>query len=270
MQSLFSNEGRTRLDELVGPYMLCAFDFDGTLAPIVPHPEQVRLPDSILQRLTALADYAPIAVITGRSIADISARLGFVPDFTVGNHGMEGVPGWEESTAEHAQVSAGWRMQLEQMLREPASDPAILLEDKRYSLSLHYRQARDPARTAAWLEQVFCRLSPVPRVVAGKYVFNLLPEDGCHKGNALERLMQICDARSALYAGDDVTDEDVFRLHRRDVLSVRIEPSPNSDAEFFLPQPDDMVWLLDELAGRLRAFGARRRQRGAVAGNRVA
>ncbi|GAB3550667.1 trehalose-phosphatase [Noviherbaspirillum agri] len=267
MKSLFSAEGKSRLDESVAGGLLCAFDFDGTLAPIQPRPEQVRLPDDIRQRLVALAELAPIAIITGRSVADISPRLGFAPDFIIGNHGLEGVPGWDAQAAYHEALCAGWHRQLAEALKSPELAHGILLEDKRYSLSVHYREARDPQQAAARLGTLFEQLSPRPRVVAGKYVFNLLAQDACNKGSALEHLMRTCDARHAIYVGDDVTDEDVFRLRRPDILSVRIEHGDDSAADYFLPTPGDILWLLDELVGRLRAAGARNRIQPETAGS---
>lgn len=257
MKSLFSEEGIRRLDEMIVPGLLCAFDFDGTLAPIVPHPDDVHLPDDIRQSLVRLMECAPVAIITGRSVGDIGKRLDFNPDFIVGNHGLEGVPGWDEQAAYHEQLCAGWHRQLDEALADPGFGRGMLLEDKRYSLSVHYRETPDPARAASRLQSLFERLEPKPRVVAGKYVFNLLAQDACNKGSALEQLMRICGARHAIYVGDDVTDEDVFRLHRPDVLSVRIEHSPDSAADFFLPAPADILWLQDELTGRLRVQGAR-------------
>ena len=97
---------------------------------------------------------------------------------------------------------------------------------------------------------------PRPRVVWGKLVFSLMPEDAGHKGSALEQLMATTNARSAIYVGDDITDEDVFRLRRPDVLSIRIEHAEHSAAELHVPHPGDIVPLLDELVSRLRASGA--------------
>jgi trehalose 6-phosphate phosphatase len=257
MKSLFSPEGSARLDETMGQRLLSAFDFDGTLAPIQPRPEQVLLPDDIRQRLRVLAEYSPIAIITGRSVADISSRLGFTPDFIVGNHGLEGVPGWDAQAAYHEALCAGWHKRVAAALGDPEFGRGLLLEDKRYSLSVHYREAPDPQQAATRLQALFDNLSPRPRVVAGKYVFNLLAHDACNKGSALEQLMHTCGARHAIYVGDDVTDEDVFRLRRPDILAVRIEHATESAADFFLPQPEEILWLLDELIGRLRAAGAR-------------
>lgn len=257
MKSVFSNEGRQRLDDIVGNGSLCAFDFDGTLAPIVSVPEQARLPQDILRRLTALREYAPVAIITGRSVDDISGRLGFAPDFIVGNHGLEGLPGWEAQAAHHRAPCSGWRAQLADALHAHGLDSGIRIEDKRYSLSVHYRHARDPELAAHSLHELFMHLVPRPRVMPGKYVFNLLAEGACHKGSALEQLMTICCARGAVYVGDDVTDEDVFRLARPDLMSIRIERDAGSAAAFFLPHPRGILSLLEELTARLRAVGAR-------------
>ncbi|MEC4719328.1 trehalose-phosphatase [Noviherbaspirillum sp. CPCC 100848] len=256
MKLLFSNAGAERLDQSVSGRMLCAFDFDGTLAPIVAVPDEARLPDNIRMLLEQIAQHAPIAIITGRSVDDISRRLGFQPDYVVGNHGLEGVPGWEDLAAEHEHACAGWRRQLDQAARGTDWDPGIQLEDKRFSLSVHYRQAEDVARCTRALESVFAKLEPQPRVVGGKYVYNLLMQDRCHKGSALSRLMELSGAKSALYVGDDVTDEDVFRMRRPDILSIRIEPSADSAADYFLPHPRDILRLLEELIARLQAARA--------------
>src|SRR4051794_19629681 len=95
MSLSFSEYGLQRLDEIVTPGMLCGFDFDGTLAPIVTEPHRAEVPLDVLRRLVELCECTPVAVITGRSLADIRARLDFSPDFVAGNHGLEGVPGWE-------------------------------------------------------------------------------------------------------------------------------------------------------------------------------
>lgn len=257
MGLLFSIAGKKRLDDVAQPGLLCAFDFDGTLAPLVPMPDQASLPDDIRERLVVLATHAPVAIITGRSIEDIHARIGFDPDYVVGNHGLEGVPGWEAHAAKHRSACAAWMAQLADALPGRLDDAGIMVEDKRYSLSVHYRQARDPGLAARALENLFDALSPRPHVIGGKYVFNLLADDACNKGIALDRLMRASGAQRAIYVGDDVTDEDVFRMRRPDVLSVRIERHGDSAADYYLAHPADIVQLLEELTARLRAARAR-------------
>lgn len=242
-----------RLDEIARPGLLCAFDFDGTLAPIVAQPEKAQLPLPILQRLVTLAHYTPVAVITGRSVADIRSRLEFEPDFVVGNHGLEGVPGAEHCAGQCEQQCVDWEQRLAAALRDRSVfDPGIRIENKVYSLSVHYRLARDRVKAERQLTALFARLTPQARVIAGKCVFNLLPQEAADKGVALERLIEASGARSAIYVGDDVTDEDIFRLRRPDLLSVRIGCSVDSAAEFFLYHRIDMFALFDEVIRRLR------------------
>lgn len=260
MEKLFSEAGQARLDAIVRAGVLCAFDFDGTLAPLMPKPEQVRLPAPVRDKLEALQGHAPVAIITGRSLEDVRQRLDFAPDYIVGNHGLEGLPGWEQRAPGFEANCRGWTAQLQALLAPFAGElgPGVFLEDKRYSLSVHYRLARSPEQAQARLAQLFAQLQPAPKIVGGKYVFNLLPEEAADKGNALQQLMQASGVSCALYVGDDVTDEDVFRLRLPGVLSVRVEHSDRSAAEFFLERFEDMPQLLDQLLCGLQAMPTRR------------
>jgi trehalose 6-phosphate phosphatase len=242
-----------RFNEIVKPGMLCAFDFDGTLAPIVPEPHRAEVPLPIRRRLIELCEYTPVAIITGRSLADLRARLDFTPDYVVGNHGLEGMPGREGLAARYEQLCLNWERALTAALQDHAVlEPGIWIENKTYSLSVHYRLAHDHSRAEAQLTELFADLAPVPHVIAGKRMFNLLPDAAVNKGTALDQLFDASGAPTALYVGDDATDEDVFRLQRADLLSIRVEPGVDSAAEFFLHHQLDVDQLLDELIARLR------------------
>lgn len=253
----FFESGGARFDELVKPGMLCAFDFDGTLAPIVKDPERACIPSPVLRRLITLSEHARVAIITGRSVEDVGARLDFMPDYVVGNHGIEGIPGWEDHAEHYRLLCQEWEQRLSVALGERALfESGIRVENKVYTLSVHYRLARNRARAEAQLADAFSTLTPGAHVVAGKCVFNLVPQGAPNKGTALQRLCEISGAPSALFVGDDVTDEDVFAQRRNDWLSVRIERSPDSAAEFFLHHRLDMVQLLDALIVRLSGTAA--------------
>lgn len=251
MISLFSAEGERKLDAIVRPGLLCVFDFDGTLSPIVPEPDRAHLPPEMRAALVALSALAPVAILTGRSIEDIRPRLGFEPAYLVGNHGLEGVPGWDESSRQYLALCGQWERAIRVALREEGFDARVWVENKGYSLSVHYRDAAHMAQTEEALEQLFARIAPEARVIAGKAVFSLLPPNAADKGSALQQLMRISGAPCVLYAGDDVTDEDVFRLQRPDLLSIRVEPAANSAAACYLPHWSDMRILLNELIRRL-------------------
>ncbi len=255
---LFSENGAARLDAVVRPGMLCVFDFDGTLAPIVAQPDQARLPETVRLRLLALQRFVPVAILTGRALADIVTRLDFDADYMVGNHGLEGLPDSSVRRLSFEQDCTAWRLQLEQALaNHQRFDPALLIEDKAISLSVHYRHASDQLQSQKDLMQLFAVLIPQPRIITGKCVFNLLPQAAGDKGTAFEELMRISGASTAIYVGDDVTDEDVFRLQRPDLLSVRIGEHVDSAAQFMVPAYSDMLPLLDQLIARLESSAPR-------------
>ncbi len=257
MTPLFSEAGMSCLDLLVKPGLICIFDFDGTLSPIVTQPHKAQLPLNVLQRLLELSLHAPIAIVTGRALADIQPRLGFNADFIAGNHGLEGLPGQQLFDLQYQAICHQWNGALAAVLeQENPATTGIWIENKGCSLSIHYRLARDHLLAEQLLPEIFSGLIPAPHVIGGKCVFNLLPCGAGNKGTAVERLIEISGATSAIYVGDDTTDEDVFRLNRPDLLSVRIERGHDTAAEFFVNHRLDVVQLLNELNQRLRQANA--------------
>lgn len=240
-----------RLMESVQPGVLCAFDFDGTIAPIVDDPAAARIPPSLLRRLAALAEFTPVAIITGRSVEDISLRLDFFPEFVIGNHGLEGLPGWEEREQQYRRDCASWVRDLQLALDSGLYDPAVWVEDKTYSVSIHYRQARNAASTKASLLRLIERTAPAAKIVDGKFVFNILPRGAPDKGDALLQLREATQAPAAIYVGDDVTDEAVFNLPHKDLLTIRVGEGSATAAEFHLSDISEMAAFLDMLLKRL-------------------
>ena len=245
MTDLLGTEGLRMLRDFAARMPLCLFDFDGTLAPLAPDPAGVLLPHPVQLRLQALQARAPVGIVTGRSLAEIASRLEFRPDYLIGNHGLEGLPGERRTHAALVEACEGWRAWLAPRL--PAVDPGIWLEDKHLSLSVHYLQAREPQAAESALSALFAQLSPAPRIIPGKYIFSLLPAGRGDKGEAVLQLLRATGAGGALYVGDDVTDEDVFRLRHPDILSVRVEPSASSAAAWYVADHEAMLPLLDRL-----------------------
>ncbi len=253
MQSLFAAAGQAQLDRWVRPGLLCAFDFDGTLAPIVSEPGKARTSRAVRRRLALLAEMTPVAILTGRALADIRARIGFMPAYMVGNHGLEGLD--EDVEAARRETDCRhWLAQLKHWLRHEGrslADAGVMIEDKRYSLSLHFRAAPDADAVAVALAEAAALLEPPPRLVAGKCVLNLLPPGSGDKGSALQEILRRSGAPAALYVGDDVTDEAVFRLSLPSLLSVRVDYLEGSAAQFYIPGHADIERLLEELHTRL-------------------
>src|SRR5690606_36240593 len=131
--------------------MLLALDFDGTLAPIVPQPDQATLLPGARRAIQRLLDRADtrIAIVSGRALADARERVGLQGVYYAGNHGLE-IEGPdverihpEALAATHAVAEC--RAALE---REFAAEPEVLVEDKHLSLSVHFRLMADETREA--------------------------------------------------------------------------------------------------------------------------
>jgi trehalose 6-phosphate phosphatase len=112
--------------------------------------------------------------------------------------------------------------------------PGVWVEDKGYSLAVHYRRSPDPEAAGRDVRRAAERLEGA-RMIAGKLVWNVLPRSAPGKGAALETARTWLGCDSAIYVGDDVTDEDVFRLQSPGrLLTVRVGPDSASKARFHL------------------------------------
>jgi trehalose 6-phosphate phosphatase len=245
----FSTEGTARLDAVLASDPLLAFDIDGTLAPIVEQRHEARLPDEVQQGLAQLAARSEVAIITGRSVADAQRMLSFAPRYLIGNHGAEGLRGWRSRSVAFATTVSLWRTAL--AARPGLAANGVAVEDKTYSLSLHYRQAANPAAAHREILASVAALQPAPRVITGKAVVNLLPSDAPDKGEALFALMQRTQRTSVLYVGDDDTDETVFQLKLPNVLTLRVEPAADSAALLFLRDQHEVLMLVRHIVRRL-------------------
>ena len=241
MRYLLAPAHRAIVEQFAWSNVLLAFDYDGTLAPIVDDPAAARMRPSTRSLLERLAVRYPCAVISGRARHDALLWLeGIHLVNVVGNHGLE--PWKDPGRFEHE--VARWRARLEQELAPLAG---VEIEDKRFSLAIHYRRSRAKQRALAAITAAVTGLGDV-RVIGGKQVVNVLPAGAPHKGLALERLRVEHGCDTALYVGDDETDEDVFSLERPgQLLSVRVGASRRSQAAYFIKDQREIDVLLEIL-----------------------
>ena len=208
--------------------VLVALDYDGTLAPIVSMPRKARMRPRTRQLLAAVAKRYPCVVISGRSRDDVSARVSSAPVWHVaGNHGLE--PWGEE--ASYADRVRRWVRKLHGLLE---GVEGVAVEDKTYSVTVHYRRAKHKDRVRRVVAQAVRDLRGA-RVVGGSEAVNVVPRGAPHKGEALERARRLLACDTAIYVGDDETDEDAFGAARSDrLLSVRIGNARRSRAAYRL------------------------------------
>jgi trehalose 6-phosphate phosphatase len=243
MKHILARANRDVLRQFACSRMLLAFDFDGTLAPIVPAPEQAVMRPDTRSLLEALARRYPCVVISGRARADAVRRLrGVEAVEVIGNHGIEP---WQTSSRGLLLVRR-WRRVLE---RELAPFAGVTVEDKVHSLAVHYRRSREKKKARAAILRVAAALGDL-RLIRGKQVVNLLPTDAAHKGIALERARARFACDTALYVGDDETDEDVFALDQPGrLLTIRVGRKRHSGASYFLQNQAEIDRLLEALLG---------------------
>lgn len=243
---IFSNAGLAALSAFVDRTTLFTFDLDGTLAPIIEDPDRIMIPGDVREKMTRLCFLAMVAVLTGRARDDARAHLGFEPRFIVGNHGAEGLPGWEQLEGGFALLCRQWEDQLRTIFTH-ALESGIIIENKGSSLTLHYRKAPDREAAHAEILRAVQRLEPLPRRISGKCVENIMPSDSLNKGEALLQLMRHAGSDRSVFIGDDVTDEDVFRLRNDHVLGIRVGNSSSSEADYCLSDQNQIGRLLDEI-----------------------
>ena len=230
------------LAQLAWSRVLVAFDFDGTLAPIVTERDEARMRARTAELFARVCSLYPSAIISGRSRLDVLSRLGCAQvKYVVGNHGLE--PG--ATTEDFERDVATARAVLAERLE---SWSGIEVEDKRYSLAIHYRKSRSKRMARAAIHETIAGLPIRMRIVPGKLVVNVLPDLAPNKGHALLGLRTLEQADTALYVGDDATDEDVFKLDQPGrLLSVRVGESLSSSASYFLRHQNEVDRLLAKL-----------------------
>ncbi|MFF0477210.1 trehalose-phosphatase [Streptomyces sp. NPDC004284] len=266
--------GRDGLDALLArpSKAVVALDFDGTLAEIVPDPEQARAHPGAVAALSALApQVASVAVVTGRP-AGVAVRYGGfagVPGLehlvVLGHYGAErwdAVTGTVRAAALHPGV-ASVRAELPGFLDRAGAWPGVWIEEKGRALAVHTRRARDPEGAFEALKDPLGDLAVSHGLVLepGRMVLELRPP-GMDKGVALAKYVQEVGAGSVLYAGDDLGDLPAFAAVeklRSDgtpgvlVCSGSTEVQELADrADLSVAGPPGVVEFLTELAGAVR------------------
>lgn len=256
MRDLLAGRQREVLAQFAWSNVLLALDYDGTLAPIVADPSLAVMRTATRALLERACSHYPVVVISGRAQADVRALLGAVAvRDVVGNHGIEPWAGTRRLVEEVRR----WVPLVTERL---AGCKGVHVEDKAYSLAIHYRHSREKRRARAAIQEATRPLGDV-RIIGGKMVVNVLPRDAPHKGVALERERDRWACDTAIYVGDDETDEDVFELDQPGrLLSVRVGMKRTSAAHYFVRNQLAIDRLLLALIELRRAPVAKQRVTG--------
>jgi trehalose 6-phosphate phosphatase len=220
--------------------VLLAFDYDGTLAPIAPRPEDAHMRSATRRLLTSVARAYPTVVISGRALVDVTEMLGRVPLWHIyGNHGLE------PSTTQ-SDVPTNTREWIAQLAPHLPAELGVRIEDKGHTLTLHFRGVRDRTRAVAAIEDAIQALPDV-LILHGKEAINVLPRGGGNKGVALQKALQTFACHQAIYVGDEETDEAAFGAGGERTLAIRVEPSEDSHAHYHIESQIEIDLLLRAL-----------------------
>ena len=251
--------------QLVGREPVVFLDYDGTLTPIVPRPEDAKLSGGMRQAVRALSAHCTVAVVSGRDLEDVRTLVGLEGIYYAGSHGFD-IAG-----------PAGMKMTFQQGIDYlPALDRAekalragltgidgCQIERKKFAVAIHFRRvARD---RVSGIEETVNRVlaeNEGLRRTGGKMIFELRPDIDWDKGKALRWLLARfnLDAGAVvpIYLGDDLTDEDALREVRgRGIgILVRDEPRP-TEASYALESPGEVAVFLGKLVSLLVEGGGR-------------
>jgi trehalose 6-phosphate phosphatase len=219
------------LPRLARGTLLAAFDYDGTLVPIRPTPEEAIADEETRTALARLAA-APgttVAVVSGRPVAQLRYLVPAEELWLVGLHGLEiAAPHGEVLATVDLDAAAAALGSLRSVAAEIAArHEGVRIEDKGASLVLHTRQAsRHEAVAAAGEFRRAAACVPGFEAMGGKEVVEARPA-GTSKGTAMRRLLREAGGETVLYAGDDTTDENAFTALEEaasgNALTVRVE-----------------------------------------------
>lgn len=247
-------------------------DFDGTLAEIVPDPEQARAHPGAVPAIAALApQVASVAVVTGRP-AGVAVRYGgFAGEpgldhlVVLGHYGAErwdAVSGTVKAPAPHPGVAAV-RAELPGFLDGIGAWRGTWIEEKGRAVAVHTRRASDPQAAFDALREPLAELAARHGLILepGRMVLELRPP-GMDKGVALAEYAREVGAEAVLYAGDDLGDLPAFaaveKLRSDGVPGLLVcsgsaeVPEVAGRADLLLPGPAAVVEFLGALARRLR------------------
>lgn len=229
------------------------FDIDGTLVDIKPEPDDVACDAGLgilLERLVARCQGA-VALISGRSLRDIDRIFSPLKLTTVGLHGAEMRDASGAERRADPRIMDHAREAVRQFV---AAHEGLVLEDKGATLAVHYRKRPELGALALGF---LLRFGPGDdlAVQEGKFVVELKPAR-YDKGSAIAALMQAppFEGRTAIFSGDDLTDEAGFAVvNRMGGISLRIgEPHAPTHARFILPDSARLRALLWRRLGEAR------------------
>jgi alpha,alpha-trehalose-phosphate synthase [UDP-forming]/trehalose-phosphatase len=237
------------LNEIPQSNIFLFLDYDGTITPIASSPDKAVLSEHTRSLILKLREIMPVAIITGRSLENIKSMVRLDNVIFAGNHGAEIWDGTKLVVSPHLGDNINL---MENMLRELkeslSSVPGVFIEEKGITASVHYREIapQDTGKVFDRFWSIADRHKDLFRITSGKKVLEIRPYGIWNKGDAVKWILKNLDGESVpLYIGDDVTDEDAFKVLRGTGISICIGKSQMAD--YYLKTQDEvgrfLLWI---------------------------
>lgn len=239
-------------------------DMDGTLSPIVPHPDDARPTEANRQALGQLHEHlALVAVVSGRAVADVRAKMALPHLVYAGNHGLER---WVADDAggrvEASPAVAPYLDALQTIKAQITADApgGVWVEDKRVTLSIHYRAHANPAQFRESYLDHMQNLTQAHglKLFEGRMIFEVRPPLAIDKGTVFAQLIEDYALDGACFIGDDVTDADAFRVAqtlrqsgRCQAWAIGVESARGETPQAVLASSDMLASGVDDVASLL-------------------
>ncbi|MFC1674829.1 trehalose-phosphatase [Candidatus Omnitrophota bacterium] len=246
--------------KLEGKNIFLFLDYDGTLTPIVEHPDRALIPleaRELIRRLSKTPK-CRLAIISGRSLKDLKRMVGIEKIIYAGNHGLE-IEG--PKIRFESPISAGARGAMKQVKsdleKKLSKVNGVLVEDKGLTLSVHYRQADED--DIPLIKNIFTsNTQPYVtrrkiRITSGKKVFEVRPAAKWDKGKvvlwllAREQFASVAQNLVPIYIGDDKTDEDAFKVIKDNGLTIFVGKLRKSSAKYYLKSTAEVINFLKRI-----------------------
>jgi len=259
MKNLFRHWDNLK-EELSDKHIMLFLDYDGTLTPIVSTPDKAFISQEVKELLNELSKSptCKLAIISGRSLSDIKALVGLKDIIYAGNHGLE-IEG--PKIKFESQVSPRLKSIIRHIYEDAVSKfskiKGVLIEDKGLTISIHYRLV-DKKDIQEFLS-IFNEIAD-PYIVrgkikinSGKKVYEIRPSVMWDKGKIvlwlLARQQFLLEKNKILpvYIGDDVTDEDAFKVLKNKGITIFVDNPKPSYAQYYLKDTNEVKEFLKRI-----------------------
>ena len=245
--------------KLLNKYIFIFFDYDGTLTPIAKTPQQAVISEKVKELLKKLSrkPNLALAIVSGRQLKDIKDIVGLKDVMYAGNHGLE-IEG--PKIKFESQVSPGLKLVIrniyEKMVSSFSMIKGVLIEDKGLAVSVHYRlmDAKDMQEFLSIFSEItksFTESNKI-KINEGKKVYVIRPAVAWDKGKTVLWLLArqqflVEDKILPVYFGDDITDEDAFRVLKNKGLTIFVGQPKASKAGYYVKNTAEVTWFMEQV-----------------------